>query len=240
MELTKLSDRIFYLPHEEARDRPVLGYLHGACKSIAVDAGASAQHVEEFYEAIEAEGLPLPDFTLITHWHADHTFGIHACKGTVFAHANTKSHLERMLDWSWTDEAIAKRIASGEDISFGEEAMRAEYGDLGGIVVTLPDAFFSERLEFKLGGLCCQAIKVPSPHSDDAVAVLVPKEKVLFLGDATSPDFYREGQYDLTELDGLIAWLGACDFDTCLLSHWQPLGKKELLAYLQSERERIG
>ena len=39
MKLKKLSDRIWYYPYEEERDRPNLGYIKGDNFSIAVDAG---------------------------------------------------------------------------------------------------------------------------------------------------------------------------------------------------------
>ena len=76
MELIKVSDRIWYSMFEEERDRPCLGYIRGDDWSIAVDAGHSDAHVEEFYEALKKEQLPLPALTVITHWHWDHAFGI--------------------------------------------------------------------------------------------------------------------------------------------------------------------
>ena len=50
--LQQLTDRVWYLPHDEASDRPVLTYIEGDQLSVAVDAGASPAHVREFYTAI--------------------------------------------------------------------------------------------------------------------------------------------------------------------------------------------
>ena len=55
--------------------------LKGEKYSLAVDAGYSFCHVKDFYEAIELNKFGIPDFTVITHWHYDHTFGMHAIKG---------------------------------------------------------------------------------------------------------------------------------------------------------------
>ena len=76
MKLIQVTDRVWYYPLDDTKDRPILGYIRGDHFSVAVDAGHSAEHVREFYAAIEAEGLPLPALTVITHWHWDHTFGM--------------------------------------------------------------------------------------------------------------------------------------------------------------------
>lgn len=38
------------------------------------------------------------------------------------------------------------------------------------------------------------------PHSEDTVCVYVPEEKVLFLGDSTSEDFFNDGYMDKDKL----------------------------------------
>ena len=72
MELIRFTDRIFYLPHEEKTDRPLLAYIKGDKFSLAIDAGNSADHVNKFYKSLEAENLKKPEVTIITHWHWDH------------------------------------------------------------------------------------------------------------------------------------------------------------------------
>ena len=74
MELKRLTEHIWYMPFEEERDRPNLGYIRGERFSLAVDAGHSAAHVREFYALLNKENLPLPAITVLTHWHWDHTF----------------------------------------------------------------------------------------------------------------------------------------------------------------------
>ncbi len=61
MKLNRLTERIWVYPYEEERDRPNLSYIRGDRWSMAVDAGHSAEHTQEFYRALEEAGLPLPE-----------------------------------------------------------------------------------------------------------------------------------------------------------------------------------
>lgn len=88
--LKRLTERVWYLPWEEETDRPNLCYLLGERHSLAVDAGNSPAHVGKLYRALEEQGLPLPDFTVLTHWHWDHTFGLGAIHGVGIASAKTQ------------------------------------------------------------------------------------------------------------------------------------------------------
>ena len=73
MELVKLTERICYLPDDPMRERPLLAHIRGERFSLAIDAGYSAEHLAIFYSALDAAGLPGPDFTALTHWHCDHS-----------------------------------------------------------------------------------------------------------------------------------------------------------------------
>ena len=70
--MSQLTKRIYYLEHDPELDRPMLAYLEDDRFSLAVDAGYSASHARDFYRAIEAEQLKIPDFTIATHWHYGH------------------------------------------------------------------------------------------------------------------------------------------------------------------------
>ena len=74
--LNKIKERIYVFPYQEINDRPNLIYLKGDKYHLVVDAGHSKEHLDLFYNALKEEGLPLPDFTVITHWHWDHTLAM--------------------------------------------------------------------------------------------------------------------------------------------------------------------
>ncbi|MDL2237812.1 MBL fold metallo-hydrolase [Christensenellaceae bacterium OttesenSCG-928-K19] len=234
MDFTELTKKIYYLTYEEKRDRPVLGYVNGERFSLAVDAGGSPAHANLFYDALYREGLALPEYTAITHWHWDHTFGMCAVSGKTVAHVNTGLRLQKMSGWAWSDSAIQERIKTGEDIFHDDVCMQAEYPHPEEICVVLPDILFSDKVLIDLGGVHCHIMKIPSPHSDDTTAILVQEEKVLFLGDATCPDYYNGDVYDRAELNFMIRWLEGCNFDICVLGHCEPISKVELVDYLKT------
>lgn len=60
MELKRLSERVWYYPLEEERDRPNLCYVRGDNWSLAVDAGHSARHTTEFFVLWRRKGFPYP------------------------------------------------------------------------------------------------------------------------------------------------------------------------------------
>lgn len=77
MDFIKLTDNIFYSQWDSATDRPILGYIKGSNFSVMVDGGNSAVHVRDYLDGLNRLGLPVPKYCTITHWHWDHTFGIH-------------------------------------------------------------------------------------------------------------------------------------------------------------------
>ena len=91
--LQQLCANTWIFPQDPGKDRPNLGYVRGEKMALAIDAGHSSSHVEDFYEALDREGLPLPDLTVITHWHWDHTYGMHAVHGRTIARPETNRHL---------------------------------------------------------------------------------------------------------------------------------------------------
>ena len=94
--LQQLTERVWYLPHDEPSDRPVLTYIEGDQLSVAVDAGASPAHVREFYTAITDKGLTIPEITILTHWHWDHSFGLCATNGFTMASKKTTEKLKEV------------------------------------------------------------------------------------------------------------------------------------------------
>ena len=229
MELKKLTDRIYYLPHNPETDRPMLTYLRGSRFSLAVDAGYSKNHVRDFYDALAARGFGTPDFTAITHWHYDHTFGMHALKSVTIAHENTNKFLREQRELARNPEYF--HAMKQEDVHF-----RTEYEGLDKVTIVLSDMEFCDRMVLHLGGMTAILFHTESPHSDDSVCVYLPEEKVLFLGDATSEDFFHGGYMDKKKLNRLISMIEQTDCVYCMLSHWEPLKKEELLTYLDGIR----
>lgn len=229
MELSRLTDRIYFLPHEAKRDRPSLAYVVGDESSLAVDAGASAAHVEDFYGAIAKCGFREPDLTVITHWHWDHTFGMHRVSGITVAHEKTNVFLneeaDRLEDSSYVESLKEEDFCLATEYKNGEK-----------LIVVQSTVEFSDKFEVDLGNLKVEVFHSESPHSKDTVLIYVPKERVLFLGDSTSEDFFNDGYMDWELFDKIVKTIEGIDCHYCVLSHAEPLLKEELLEYLYSIR----
>lgn len=227
MKLRQLSDKIFYYPHEPENDRPMLAYLKGSKFSLAIDAGYSKKHVDDFYQSLSEFDLAKPDFTAITHWHYDHTFGMPWIHGVSLAHKTTNEFLKiekkKLVQSDYFD--FLKR----EDPFFAREY---KTDDL--LHIVLSDIQFQDELVLDCGGVSAKIFYTQSPHSEDTVCIYVLEEKVLFLGDATSEDFFNNGYLDLLKLKKLMKMIENTECEYCVLSHAAPLKKAELLSYLES------
>ena len=220
MELKRLSEHIWYMPYEEERDRPNLGYVKGDNWSLAIDAGHSDIHVKEFYALLEKENLPLPSLTVLTHWHWDHTFGMHAVNGLCIANEKTNSHL---LEWK------SKIESNGPDEFLAiDESIRKEYANNKKVIVVPADILFSDELTLDLGGCKVQVIESEAPHTDDSTLVYVVKDKVLFLGDSTCKDF-RKGIKDKNLCKKLADKIKSINPQICVEGHWIPVEPDDTL-----------
>lgn len=234
MEFNKLTDRIYYLSHEPEFDRPLLGYVKGDKYALMVDAGSSRKHVEKYYQALKITGLRKPDYTAITHWHWDHTFGMEAVAGITIANKITNEKLAEMSAWEWTDEAMENRLNQGIEIEFGAVQFRKEYENTLDIRIVTSDISFDKEMYLDLGGVTAVLKHTEAPHSEDSVIVYIPEERIVFIGDSTSEDFYNNNYYDQKKLNSLIHFLENLEFTYCLLGHADPVSKNDILTYLKS------
>ncbi len=225
MQLNQLTDRIYCTPSDRDTDRPVLGYIQGDRFSVMIDAGNSASHVEDYLSALTAAGLPEPDLCVITHWHWDHTFGIHRLDCPVLSHPDTVRELRRMQRWQWDTDSMRQRLETGEDIEFAHRAILAEYADPASIRIALPDAELDGELTLRCGGVTCRCLHLPSAHSDDSLVILLPEERVLFIGDIYGDDFYNGHFRDRDKTLALCTALEALDFSTAVPGHGGPSPK---------------
>ena len=211
MELKQLTSRIWYSMYEEERDRPCLGYIKGDRFSIAVDAGHSAAHTEEFYEALRREELSLPALTVITHWHWDHAFGMHRINGLSVANKRTDAHLREFAEMLRT-EGTSKFLSM-------DETIRKEYAGDKPVVIVPADIIFDEELSLDPGNITVQLLTCASPHTDDTTLVYIPEEKVLFLGDCISGVF-PTWERDPEKAQELLQTLEKIDADYFVGGHW--------------------
>jgi len=238
MSLKQITDRIWVLPYDQRTDRPNLYYIRGDEGSLAVDAGASPAHVETFYAALQKQGLPLPDYTVITHWHWDHTFGLCAVRGETMATETTQQKLAQVMNWAWDRRAMMRREKTGEDIAFCNMHIMLEYGDPQQIRVVQAQTTLKEDLTLALGGVTAELLVRPSPHSEDSLVVYVPEEAALLVGDGDCEDLYQgQGMYEEAGLASWIDFLTGLEYLHHLNGHGDPMEKEGAVGYLQVQME---
>ncbi len=220
MNLDRLTERIWVYSYEEERDRPNLSYIRGDRWSMAVDAGHSAEHTQEFYRTLEEAGLPLPELTVLTHWHWDHTFGMHAVHGLCLANERTNQHLE----------AFRKRIETEGTVFFleMEKRIRKEYTDNKPVIVTLADLVFRGEMLLDAGNCPIRVFQAEAPHTDDSTLIEAPGEKVLILGDSTGGAF-PEWTVDQALAEKLAETVRKINPEICLPGHWTPLSPEIII-----------
>ena len=220
MNLNRLTERIWVYPYEEERDRPNLSYIKGDRWSLAVDAGHSADHTEAFYRALEEAGLPLPELTVITHWHWDHTFGMHAVHGLTLANERTNRYLADFKE-RLEKEGTAFFLAMHESI-------RNEYGDGKPVIVKPADLIFRGEILLDAGNCPIRIFQAEAPHTDDSTLVWVPDENVLILGDCTGGTF-PDWTVDQPLADQLAETVRKVNPGICLPGHWTPLSPEIII-----------
>ena len=213
MKMKRLTERIWYYPYEEERDRPNLGYIRGDRWSLAVDAGHSDAHIAEFYTALAEAGLPLPQLTILTHWHWDHTFAMHAVHGLTLANAATNRHLRE----------IRCRVEKEGPESFLSlhESIRKEYAGNRPVIIIPSDLEFTGEMMLDCGNCPVRVFQAVSPHTDDATLIEIPGEKALFIGDANSGSF-PDWKKDPARAKKLAEAVESTGAQICLEGHWTP------------------
>lgn len=226
--INKIGKSFWYISPISVTDRPILGMVVGKNKTLMIDAGNSEDHANYFMKKTLGE-IPYPDMVVLTHWHWDHIFGLSALPHTVsIASTKTKIEMEKLIPFSWSDEAIDERVKEGTEIEFCAKAIKEEYKDHRDITIVLPDVTFEKRVEIDLGGVTCIVQHVGGDHAADSVIVYIKEEKILFLGDCIYPNMYSEKEnYTIKETLQLLDALETFDANTYIPSHQKPISKEE-------------
>ncbi|MCF0111459.1 MAG: hypothetical protein HUJ58_06140, partial [Erysipelotrichaceae bacterium] len=148
----------------------------------------------------------LPTYTVLTHAHWDHSYGLWATATISLCGKKTWDKINEMTKWEWTEEAMNHRLQTGEEIPFCHENILKEYAGLNEIHVVTPDISFDKELTLHLGNVTVRAIETENPHEEDGVLIAV--DDLLILGDSSSPDYYHLNEkYDRTRLASYLAQL---------------------------------
>lgn len=225
----KIGKSFWYMTPISLTDRPVLAMVVGENKTLMIDAGNSEDHANYFLNEMKKREIANPEIVVLTHWHWDHIFGLSALTNAVsIASSETKSEMEKLLPFSWTDEAIDERVKEGIEIEFCAKAIKEEFKKHRDIKITLPDMTIEKRAEIDLGGVSCIVQHVGGDHAADSVIVYIKEEKVLFLADCIYAKMYApKVHYTVQETLRLLDVLESFAAETYILSHQGPISKEE-------------
>lgn len=227
-QFKQLTDRIWYQTPVSETDRPIVAVITGDERNLVIDAGNSSRHAALFVDEMEQQGLGKPDLVALTHWHWDHVFGMKQMAVPTIATNRTVDEMRKMMDYDWSDEALAERIQQGIEIPFCADAIKLEFGATRDIELVLPTIRFTGELEIDLGGVTCLLRQVENDHSPGSALVFVPQDRVLFLGDAMYADiFSAKWNYTVEQTTRLLDVIAEYDADYYVWSHGEAMPKDE-------------
>lgn len=243
----KVTEHIYIRQYQHYTDRPNIGLICGSRGTLLYDAGNSGANVAMLKKELTEQGLPMPDYVALSHWHWDHSFGAGFWDVKILAGRETDTQLRRMQKWAWDDESMEERIRRGEDIAFCTEMIKREYPNRSLIRIAGADLTFEGRLTVDLGDVCCDLIHAEGPHSSDSVICHVPSDRFLFLGDSNCKDLYgMSWHFDIDHEEDFVPVTSALpyerektmrylelldrlEFSHCVSGHADPMTKGELI-----------
>lgn len=220
----KISDHIYIRPVQHYTDRPNVGLIVGKKYTLMFESGNSAENVRLLKDELMRQNLPFPDFVAVSHWHWDHSFGMHAWNVPTIAGRLTNAYLEKVSRWRWDDKAMNERVETGEDIVFCNEMIKREYPDRDLICVKTADITFDGEMTIDLGSVECRFIHCKGPHAEDSVICYIPSEKFVFLGDSNGKDLYgKPWHFDIEHEEDFMEETGKIPYDTDLVKEYLAL-----------------
>jgi cyclase len=236
-ELKQLAPNVYAFLQREAEGQSNLsvsnyGIVVGPRSLLAIDAGGGPQHARNFIAAARPLGKPF-DRVVITHEHPDHIVGL-----TQFAEG---------IEIVAQEETRAQMVKMGTPATPPYWATNPAWGKPGDVNrIILPTVTFKDRMTVFYGDTAVEFIWPGRAHTSGDALVLLPKEKILFMGDIAF--------FGVTPLNGsgfVQDWIRVCDetiadarVETIVPGHGPVGGKAELkemrdyLALLQREGRR--
>jgi cyclase len=196
-ELKQLAPTVFAFLQREAPGQSNLsvsnfGIVVGPASLLAIDAGGGPQHARNFIEAARPLGKPF-DRVVITHEHPDHIVGL--------------TQFPAGIEIVAQEQTRAQMVKMGTPPTPAYWASNPAWGRPGDVNrVILPTVTFSERVTLYYGDNAVEVFWPGRAHTSGDALVLVPKEKILFMGDIAF--------FGVTPLNGsgfVEDWIKVCD-----------------------------
>ena len=137
---------------------------------VVVDALGSPPLAEELLAQIRRVTAQPVRYVIVTHYHADHIYGLQALKATgaqVWAHRKAQAYL--------ASPQASERLAQRRNDLF-------PWVDEHTVVVA-PDVWMDGDTDFRMGGITFRVLYSHGAHSPEDVMMYVVEDKLLFAGD---------------------------------------------------------
>jgi glyoxylase-like metal-dependent hydrolase (beta-lactamase superfamily II) len=141
---------------------------------VAIDPTMKPPAARAFRQKLESQfGLPVK-FLLVTHYHADHVFGVAPFKDTcVVGSTELVANILKRKDTEWSPKAIERWKQNNPD---------DDTGWLDEVEIIIPTLSFEDRLEIHDGDQVVEFYHAGG-HTSCSTYAYAPHEKVLFAGD---------------------------------------------------------
>jgi glyoxylase-like metal-dependent hydrolase (beta-lactamase superfamily II) len=141
---------------------------------VVIDTLPFPQETREMLRFIKRYSKSPIRYVILTHHHADHSYGTYLLEGEVIAHERCRRILER----------------NGERILAAD---RAQNPELSEVEIRFPETVFDRgTLSLHIGKKTITLMHTPG-HTSDGISVYVKEDKVLFAGDLIMPVPYIVG-----------------------------------------------
>ena len=204
------------------------GIIFTAKSVIFIDSGMTISQAEFLWQIAQKrikgdENL----YLVLTHHHADHTFGMQVMKEKG---ANIIAH-NKIIEWLKDDNGRYKRFIM-ERYGWDDEI-------LGDVVLSIPDQLIEKDTVLHIDGEEVHLLITPG-HTVDELSIYHPKSRTLFAGDTI-----YEGSAPTTRFGGAAEWklwisqlerLKQLDIDIIVPGHGKLCSKEEIarnIAYLK-------
>ncbi|MBN1814285.1 MAG: MBL fold metallo-hydrolase [Anaerolineae bacterium] len=200
---------------------------------VAIDPTMIPAAARAFRQKLERQfSLPVK-FLLVTHYHADHVFGVAPFKDTcVIGSIELTANILKRKDADWSPEARERwKQSNPEDADL-----------LDGVEILIPTLGFRDRLEIRDGDQVVELCHTGG-HTDCSAYVYVPHERVLFAGDlmfAKGFPYAGDPTCDPDRWMGAFRELLSLDFVKLVPGHGPVVGRDEVekhLAFFEALRD---
>jgi cyclase len=193
MELKQVSESCYAVLNEKNRVCDANSGLINRGGGVVIDTQSDLSHARKMIEMFGKVWAKKPDRVINTHEDADHVWGNQLFEGAeIIAHRSVPERMKKVAEPEETQKLLhgvghlltrmALKAVHPGLLAAGQQLL--EDYNFDGIDLVLPTTLFDTRYELDLDGTEVHLIYVGPCHQVGDTIIHVPKERVVFAGDA--------------------------------------------------------